>query len=117
MNQIQNLTSDALQTQTVILPDGTRMPITLQYVPMQYGWFLQSLSYGNFTLTGFRIFTSPNMLRQYQHQIAFGLACLTQDQGEPTQQTDFSTGYASLYVLTAAEVAQYEKFLSGGSSG
>jgi hypothetical protein len=113
MNPLTQVTSDNLQKQSIILDDGTLFDLTLQFVPMQFGWFIQSLVYGEFTLQGFRVSTSPNMLRQYKNKLPFGLACFTKDNGEPTQQQDFSSGYATLYLLSAAEVALYEEILSG----
>lgn len=113
---IQQVTQDPLQKQTLILPDGTSLTLTIYFVPMQYGWFITSLVYGSFTLTGLRITVSPNMLRQFKNQIPFGLACYANASGlgrEPSQQEDFSSSAFSLYLLDQAEVAQYEEILMG----
>lgn len=116
MYLIQNLTQDALQTQTIVLPNtnGTSMTLTIYFIPMQYGWFITDLTYGGFVLNGLRITVSPNMLYQFRNQIPFGLACYCNGQSrEPTQSQDFSSGAFSLYVLSQAEVAQYAEILSG----
>jgi hypothetical protein len=114
MNLIQQVTSDALQQQTIALPDGTTFVLTIYFVPQQYGWFITSLTYQNFTLNGYRIFNSTNILHQYRNQIPFGIACYgSQNEREPTQQQDFSSGACSLYLLTAAETQQYSDFLLG----
>lgn len=113
MYKVQRLTADPLQTQRVGLPDGTFVNLTIYYVPMQFGWFITKLSYGTFLLEGTRITNSPNMLHQYKNQIPFGLACFTDNEREPTQQQDFSSGASNLYILTAEEVVQYSEFLSG----
>ncbi len=113
MNQIQQITSDPLQEQTIALPDGTTFDLQFYYIPQQYGWFITSLTYNNFTLQGFRIFNSTNMLHQYRNQLPFGIACYTQGNREPTQQQDFSSGASSLFLLTTAEVQQYTDYLLG----
>lgn len=114
MNLIQQITNDANQTQTIVLPDGTSFDFTLYYVDLQIGWFITNLTYGTFTLSGFRVSRSPNMLNQYRNQIPFGLGCVMTQDREPTQQLDFSTGVGQLYLLSAAEVAQFSSFLTTG---
>jgi hypothetical protein len=114
MYLIQQITDDPLQSQTLILPDGTSLGLTINFVPMQYGWFITELSYGSFTLNGLRISNSPNMLHQFKNQIPFGLGCFSTNNREPSQQEDFSSGTSQLYILSAAEVAQYAGLLQSG---
>jgi hypothetical protein len=111
--QIQNLTGDSKQKQTLVLPDGSQIQIQIYFVPMQYGWFISSLVYRDFTLTNLRITNSPNMLYQFRNRIPFGLACFSSQDREPSQQLDFVSGASKLYVLTEAEVEQYTEYLSG----
>lgn len=111
MYLVQNITADPLQNQTLILDDGTSISLTLYYMPQQYGWFIYSMVYQGFTLQGFRIINSPNMLYQYGNQIPFGLACYTQGNREPTQLEDFSSSASTMYILTAAEVEQYQSLI------
>lgn len=113
MYQVQNLTDDSRQKQTLVLPDGTQIQLSIYFVPLQLGWFITSLVYQNFTLNGLRITNSPNMLHQFRNKIPFGLACFTVGDREPTQQLDFSSEASKLFVLTAAEVEFYTEFLSG----
>lgn len=117
MYLIQQITSDPLQKQTLILADGTSLQLTMYFRPLQYGWFINELEYvnTNFTLQGLRITVSPNMLRQFKNQIPFGLACFPNNVSrEPTLQQDFSSGAFSLYILSAAEVAAFEAALANG---
>ncbi len=114
MYLIQQVTDDSLQLQTLILPDGSSLSLTIYFVPMQYGWFITNLTYGSFVLNGLRITNSPNMLHQFKNQIPFGLACVSTDDREPSQQQDFSSGASKLFIVSAAEVEQYSEFLSGG---
>lgn len=114
MQDIQQITNDALQSQEIILPDGTSFQLTLYFMPMQYCWLIRSLVYGDFTLNGLRISVSPNMLHQWRNQIPFGIACSCVSDREPTQQQDFITGAAKLYLLSQDEVNQYTEVLAGG---
>jgi hypothetical protein len=115
---IQQITRDPLQKQTLILPDGTSLSMTIYFMPMQYGWFITSLIYKSFTLNGLRITVSPNMLRQFKNQIPFGLACYANsEKREPTQQQDFSSGAFSLFLLDRSEVTAFEEILSGNVNG
>lgn len=110
---IQQITTDSDQKQTLILSDGTQILIELYFSPMQYGWFITSLTYGDFVLQGLRITNSPNMLQQFKNQIPFGLACFSTNNREPSQQDDFASGNSELYILSAAEVQAWTETLSG----
>lgn len=112
MYQVQNITSDPYQKQTLSLPDGSSVGLTIRFIPMQYGWFIQELSYKTFTLQGFRIINSPNMLHQFRNQLPFGLGCFTVADREPSLAEDFSSLQTVLYILSAAEVAQFAGFLN-----
>lgn len=114
MRQIQRITSDSNQTQTIALDDNSLFTFSIYYIDLQYGWFITSLSYGSFILQGIRICNSPNLLQQYRNQIPFGLACYTSEPREPTQQQDFSSGTSQLYVLNSSDVAQLTTYLTTG---
>lgn len=111
MYQIQQVTDDTRQKQSIVLLDGSTVSISLYFIPMQMGWFIDELIYKDFTINGIRVCNSLNMLRQFKNQIPFGLACLSTDNREPTLQQDFSSGNSILYILTAAEVEEYEEYL------
>lgn len=111
---IQQVTNNPNQKQTLVLQDGTSLTMTIQFVPMQYGWFITELTYQTFTLRGLRVTNSPNMLHQFRNQLPFGLACFSSANREPSQQDDFSSGASTLYLLSAAEVQQYTEFLAHG---
>ncbi len=115
MYQIQNLTSDPIQQQSLVLPDNTIIQISIYFCLLQIGWFISNLQYGTFQLQGMRITNSPNMLIQYQNQIPFGLACFSAQDLEPMQIQSFSSGSSNLYILDAAEVAYYQSFLEGSA--
>ncbi len=114
MFKIQNISTAARQKQTLVLPDGTLIRLSIAYVPLQLGWFIRELSYNDFVLNGVRISNSPNLVYQYRNQIPFGLACFsTIAEREPTQQEDFFSEASKLYILTADEVDAYTRYLSG----
>jgi hypothetical protein len=114
MNLIENITTAANQTQSVVLPDGSAFTFTLYYSANQLGWFILNFVYNTFVLNGMRITTNPNLLYQYQNQLPFGVACFTVGQREPTQQQDFSSGASNLYLLSQAEVQAYTAYIEGG---
>ncbi len=113
MLKINQITDDPSQTQRVLLPDGDFFTLSLYFRPMQLGWWISELTYNSFTLRGLRITTNPNMLFQYQNLIPFGIACVTSGNREPSQLQDFSSGAATLYVLTQIECQQYATLLAG----
>jgi hypothetical protein len=115
MFPINNITANALQTQTLVLPSGQSFSITMYYKPMQFGWFFTNITYKTFTLNSMRIVNNPNLLYQWQDLLPFGLCCFSPSQREPTQQQDFSSGASNLYILTAAEVAAYATYIQGGA--
>lgn len=112
MNQILQLSSDKFQKRTLTLQDGTTFDLTMYFVPMQKSWIITELVYGTFTLNGLKISNSPNFLRQFRHRIPFGLACFSINDREPGLLEDFSSGNSKLFILTQADVAAYEAFLS-----
>ena len=114
MYLIQNITSDSKQTKNLILEDGSILTFTIYFVPMQYGWFITNLTYGDFVLNGLRVCNNPNMLFQWKNVLPFGMACFSRSNREPSQQQDFVSGNSNLYILTSAEVEEYSEFLANG---
>lgn len=113
MNKINQITNNTRQKQTVPLPDGTSFDISIYFVPMQYGWFIEELNYQGFKITCMRIVNSPNLLRQFKNQLPFGLACISNDDREPSLQDDFKSGASNLFTISKEEILQYEEFLGG----
>jgi len=116
MFQIQQITSDPIQQQTLVLPDGTQIGLLMFFSPISSIWNC-NLTYGSsFVLNGMQIVNNPNMLQPWKNLIPFGLACFSSAQREPTQISDFSSGYSSLFVLDATDVASYQDALEAGSA-
>lgn len=112
MYQIQQITNDALQRQTLILPDGSLVPITIYFMPLQQMWVIQELVYDELTIRSVSITNNANILYQFKNQIPFGLLCASKSTREPSLIDDFSSGYSSLYLLTEEEVTAYSEALS-----
>lgn len=115
MYRIQNFTADAKQRMNVQLPDGTTFLIRLSYSDTQHGWYIVELTYGTFTLNGIRLVNAQNLLRQWRTQLPFGLFVTTPNSREALLVSDLASGSTNIYVLTAAEVAAYESYISGRS--
>lgn len=113
MYTITNITKNYLQTQNVVLQDGSSFKFEICYKPMQYGWFIQDLVYGDIEIKGMRICVNPNMLHQFMNILPFGIACYTTLGREPTQLEDFSSGNFQLLVLSKDETTAYKAYLSG----
>lgn len=119
MRKIEQVTADALQKRTLILPDQSQVTFTMYYCPNQFGWFIKSLVYGEFALNGIRIVNSPNFLYQYRNRIPFGIGCISgsskdiRTMREPTQQDDFVSGFSNLYLLDQDETIALTRFFRG----
>ena len=114
MYLIEQITDDPLQQQILVLPDGSTLLLQISFKPLQYGWFINSLTYKTFILNGLRITNSPNFLHQFKNKIPFGLGCFSKDNREPSLQQDFVSGASKLYLLDSMEIEDYEVFLSNG---
>lgn len=114
MLRIQTITQDPYQKQTVVLSDGSLVTLVLRYVPLQQAWYFDEISWQEFTVNGLRCVTNPNMLRQWKNLIPFGLGCYTDGARDPQLQEDFETETSRLFILTEAEVLEYEDFLADG---
>lgn len=115
MLPIEQVSSDTLQKQTLVLPDGSFIVLTLYFMPMQASWFIRELVYQDFTLKNVRVTTGPNMLYQFKNQIPFGLGCFTKLGRDPMLQEDFSSQQFKLYVLTEAEVLALTEIYENGN--
>lgn len=113
MNLIQNITADAKQKQTLLLPDQSSMVFSLEYKPMQTGWFFTQITQKSFVVNNLRVVTGPNILHQFRNEVPFGIACIVDGAQEPLLQEDFLSGRAQLYLLSFAEIQQVSRILSG----
>jgi hypothetical protein len=115
MNLLLGFTDQPKQQTTIVTADGTPATLLLEYKPNQLGWFYD-LTWGNFTVLGQRLPSSPNALRQFRNQINWGLAVISKDNVEPTTQEVFVDGTTQLYLLDEADVALVESTVYPGLS-
>ncbi len=111
MQQVTAITDDPNQTLGIILPDGSTVSMTLNYIPAQQGWFY-SLSYGSFEANLMRIVVSPNMIRRFRNIIPFGLAVTTIDGYEVINQSDWVSGRAQMYALFGTDIQAVETLIT-----
>lgn len=108
MQAITGITSEPAQVFNLTPGDGSTATLTIAYRPQQLGWFYDLVWNGTTPSTdinGRRITNFPNLLRQFENLLSFGVACITQDGYEPLGQNDFQSGYATLLLLTKADIA------------
>ena len=107
MYKINSLGSEPRQEVTLLLADGTRMPFTIEYRANQLGWFF-GFEYNQIKYQNIRLTTSYNILRAYRSWLPFGIRCSTLDGLEPMDLDDFSSGYATIYLLPKEDVEAIE---------
>lgn len=118
MQIITGITSEPIQSISIPLPDGSSFTLRLEFSPQQLGWFydiLYSTRTTAFECNGRRLVTSPNILRQFQNIIPFGIGVITQGSVEPTTQTTFSDQIVTLLLLDTADMALIESTIYTGS--
>ena len=107
MYKFTSLSNEPQQKITMVLDDNSRVIFTFEYKPNQLGWFF-GFEYEDTNYQNIRLVTSYNMLRAYRAYLPFGLRCDTLDNEEPMDLNDFASGYATLYLLTPADVEAIE---------
>lgn len=112
MNQIDNISNDSNQSITLVLADASTVVLKLQYLPAIQRWMM-GITYGTFEVQGLNVSIHPNLLRGWRNLLPFGITCTTIDGADPLYIDDFSNGRANLYVLTAAEVDEFETEVIG----
>jgi len=108
MKYVGNITSEAKQNIKLITEDGSKVNFTLEFKPMQEGWFFSFSWGGIFSVNNRRLTTCLNMLRQFREILPFGFACTTTDGYEPIFQDDFIKGRAQFYILNSNDVGAVE---------
>ena len=107
MNQITGLTDQPKQQTTLVLADGSRVTLLIQYLAQQTAWSVD-VTWGTFIAQGLILVASPNWLRQFRDVIPFGISVLTAGNLDPTDQEVFVNGSASLFLLDPADVTAVE---------
>ena len=76
----------------------------INYLPSVQGWFLDLVS-ENFKIYGIKITSCPNILRQWQNKLGFGIGVMCENKSEPFFIEDFNTERAKMYLLEPDDLA------------
>ena len=109
MKRLDGIRAVGSQKLTTTASNGDTVSMTLYFNPAVQEWFFD-LEWKTFALKGTRVFSSPNILSQYESIIPFGLACITDGIGEPFLVNDFSSGRVNIYLLSPEEVIEVQDF-------
>lgn len=107
MNLLGGFTDQPKQTTSIVLADGSKATLALEYRPNQLAWFYD-LAWSDLEIKGLRLVASPNVVRQFRLQIPFGLAVITAGNVDPVDQESLVNGSASIFLLDAADVLDVE---------
>ncbi len=108
MKTITGISSQPKQQMSFVAEDGSQVSMYLEYRPQQLGWFA-NLTWGDWEVNGFRLVSSPNLLRQWRNIIPFGLAIISAKSTDPLNLADFSSAVSVMVFLTAADVVLVEE--------
>lgn len=108
MYKITVLGSEPRQNFKVILDGGEFIDFEFYYSESQTSWFF-SFTYKERTAKNIRLTNCPNIIREFQDCLPFGISCTVNDGLEPDRIDDFETQRAVVYVLEKDEVQQVER--------
>lgn len=109
MKRLEGIRATGTQRLTTTASNGDVVVIVLFYNATTQDWKMD-IEWQNFALRGTRVFSSPNLLSQYENIIPFGLAVITNGGGEPFLVNDFSSGRVNMYLLSPEEVKEVQDF-------
>lgn len=109
MKRLDGIRASGVQSLSTTASNGDIVSIKLFFNAATQEWKIDIES-NNFFLKGSRVFSSPNLLCQYENIIPFGLAVITEGGGEPFIVNDFSSGRANMYILSPEEVEEVQDF-------
>ena len=109
MKRLDGIRASGTQKLATTASNGDTVNITLYFNAATQDWKMD-VEWINFTLRGSRVFSSPNMLSQYEKIIPFGLAVITEGIGDPFLVNDFSQGRVNMYILSPEEVEEVQDF-------
>lgn len=106
MRQIEKLDDTAKQVFRVSIDGYDEVEISLEFKPLQYAWFM-SLTWGTFSLNNERVAISPNLLRQFQNILPFGIQISNVDAIDPFSKDAWLSGW-EMYILSEDELVEVE---------
>ena len=110
MKILTEISDDSKQLFTVVLENNQTFNFALEFLDQQERW-IYNLTYepADLTIQGSSIVNSPNILRQFERIIDFGIGIITDQGDDPSFIDDFSSGRATINILTAEEVQAVEE--------
>lgn len=103
MNQLTQIDNTPKQKIRMILANGKSVVLSFEFRPNEQAWYW-GFTYGDVNIRNIRLVTSYNMLRNYRSWLPFGLRCDTIDSFEPMDLNDFTSQYATLYLLNQEDI-------------
>ena len=107
MKQITTITNDTVQKLRLVGENNEQIDFKLRYLPSQQAWYFD-LSYQGIDIDNMKLVTSPNLLRQWENYLPFGLACLTLDGADPFFIDDFIDERVQIYLLGEEDLETVE---------
>jgi hypothetical protein len=77
------------------------------------GWFFNNITYGSWQINGLQVVNNPNLLRQWQNIIPFGIMCSSPNNRDPQLQTDFTSGNNQVFLLSQEECEYVNQMIEG----
>ena len=111
---LQGLNQDSPQPVIIPLAGLANAQMTLTFSPTQNLWYFD-LVWNDFEVDGCVVVSTPNLLRQWENILPFGIGCYCQDGQDPYGIDAFSSGNAQMYLLTADELPTVEASLYPGN--
>lgn len=114
MITLKEITNDPKQKFSVQLEDNSSFTLELEFIEQQEQWIanISDIPNSNKIINGIKLINSPNLLRQYQRIIPFGISIETKNDDDPFKLDDFSTNRAAINILNSDEVDQIDTLLT-----
>lgn len=103
MREFVGLTDLPKQSIKMQVENGDIVKVSFYYKENQQGWFFD-IEYNNFSCKTTQLTNCPNIIRQFQNVLPFGISCSVNDGGEPWFLNDFLTGRVRVFLLNEDEV-------------
>ena len=107
MLYVNKITNDPQQEITLTGIPGLNIDMSLRFMPRIQSWTM-GIKYNGLSYQGIGIVISENLLRQFQADLPFGIACFRADGLDPYMIDDFANQLANLYLLDSTDVAWLE---------
>ena len=115
MKRITNVTNNPKQHIILQNENGEDIDFYLEYKPRVEGWFY-SFKYNELETKNLQVCIHPNILRQFQRNIDFGVGFMSTNNAEPFSVDAFSTGKCEIFLLNKDDVLNIESEIYGENS-